>query len=60
MKGLLLNTDGTTEIVILRSTQDYEKYIGGDVQLLPTVKKYISCGKQWAEIVCFVSEERIC
>ncbi len=60
MNALILNTDGTIEEVFLKTLQDYQRRVGGCVELLPVVRKYISSDRTKKAAHCYVNEEGLC
>ena len=42
-RALVLLTNGNYKVVVLRDVEDYQKTVGGYVQLLPTKDNNISC-----------------
>ena len=56
VKGLVLYVDGTSKVIDLKDVFEYQKVVGGLVELMPTRYSYITDGKK-SNIVCYVNEE---
>jgi len=57
-KAVLLNTNGTHELVDLKGLNDYQKYIGGNIESLPCKSSYLNTNlNKRFKLRCYVNEE---